>query len=156
MMQVLKCSFLFLVVLTLNSCVELNNAIHNIGEDDPEFVEVVIADAFSIDLPDYMKESTSLNDEAILQYQNIFKETYIVVLQENKSDVERTFRDLGEYNDSLTFAQNYRDIQLNLLKESIDIKYQSEFKNVQIGGLNSEHVQFDGLIPGVDQEIAYF
>jgi hypothetical protein len=42
---------------------------------------------FSLNLPDFLTSTTSLNDKAVLQYSNAAKEFYIVVLEYPKKDL---------------------------------------------------------------------
>lgn len=43
--------------------------------------------AFSISLPDYLVETNDLNTEAVLQFKNIFNESYLMVMAEAKSKI---------------------------------------------------------------------
>lgn len=50
-------------------------------------------DSYTIMLPDYMTPQTDLHEDANLQYANIEKEVYIVVLEEPAIDFETAFAD---------------------------------------------------------------
>jgi hypothetical protein len=43
---------------------------------------------FSISLPDYLVETNDLNKEAVLQFKNVFNESYLLIMAEAKSKIE--------------------------------------------------------------------
>jgi hypothetical protein len=47
---------------------------------------------YSLGIPTYMTKATTLNDEASLQFQNLFKETYVIVIDENKEKFVTVFK----------------------------------------------------------------
>lgn len=156
MKTIFKLSLLVLVAQFATSC---NLIEQNTPEDvsiEEDFTPVEINNIYRISLPDYMNKATDLNEEASLQYQNIFKETYMVILDEPKDELISLFQELGEYDDSLSVAENYRDIQLSFITEDIDLSFQSEPETVNINGLDAEMVALDGKIEGVPYEISYF
>jgi hypothetical protein len=124
--------------------------------DEAELVSVKINDEYSVKIPDYMKKAESLNDEASLQYQNVFKETYVIVIDEPKQEFVDTFEQLGEYDSTKSPIENYQIVQMKNLVEGIDISKQTDPKNFKIHGLNAIHIQIDGSVEDVNDEIAYF
>ncbi|NER15340.1 hypothetical protein GWK08_17935 [Leptobacterium flavescens] len=156
MKLLLKPSFLLLLCLTMTSCLNVNGDKDENLSLDRDFSEVEINNEYKIKIPKYMDKTSDLNDEASLQYQNIFKETYVVIIDESKEDLISTFKDLGEYNDSLSVVENYRDIQLSSIHENIVTSYESDFRSLNINGLDAEAFEMDGRVDGVDYDIAYF
>lgn len=120
-----------------------------------DFAFIKINDEYGVHIPTYMKKSDALNDEASLQFANIFKETYVIVIDEPKEEFISVFTDLNEYIDTVSTVKNYRTIQLQLLSENINIIKQSLPKPAKIHKLNAELIQFDGRVEGVDYDIAY-
>lgn len=43
---------------------------------------------YTVDIPDYMASTFDLNDVATLQYQNVNKEAYTIVIEDNKTQLE--------------------------------------------------------------------
>jgi hypothetical protein len=143
-----KITLLFLLAPFLFiSCLDLEGFSSNkTPEKGVEFKTVKIDNRYKIKLPSYMKETSDLNDDASLQYMNVYKETYFIIIDESKDDIISTFKELGEYNDSISVAENYKTIQLNSLKESVnDLKTYNE-KRLKINGLNSVLIQGDGTV----------
>jgi hypothetical protein len=68
-------SILFLALsLTLSSCFQSKDKA-NSQTNVSEFRTIAVADQYSLDVPASMVKTTKLNEDASLQYQNIFKET---------------------------------------------------------------------------------
>lgn len=103
-----------------------------------------------------MKGTTGLNAEASLQYQNPFKETYTIIIDEPKQDFVDIYKELDQYNEGITLLQNYRKIQLQAFTSTIQVNHQSEVKPMTIHGLDAESVEIDGHVEGIDEEISYF
>ena len=114
--------------------------------------KINVNNEYALSVPEYMTEMKSLHEDASFQYANIFKETYIVIIDESKEEFINTFKELEIYNDSLTPLENYADFQLKSFKESIGAL---EIKKIDsnIKKLSSEMYQFNGLVEGID--IAY-
>jgi len=151
---------LFLIVFAaqfISSCNYLpgNNKPENLSVED-DFSPVEINHEYSIDIPKYIKPATDLNDVASLQYQNIFKETYIIIIDELKSEVDTAFRTAGVYNDSISMVKNYRNVQLQLLGEKINVSNEPEPKALQINGLDAESVEMEGTVSGITEPVAYW
>jgi len=122
---------------------------------EKDFAFIKINNEYGMHIPTYMTKSTVLNDEASLQFANIFKETYVIVIDEPKDEFISVFTDLGEYIDTISAVKNYRAIQLRILSENINVIKRSIPKSTRINKLNAELVQFDGRTDGVDYDIAY-
>lgn len=52
------------------------------------FQEKKIGHVYYVSLPDYMVKTNTLNDAATLQYQNTAKETYVIVIEDDKADLQ--------------------------------------------------------------------
>ncbi|MFT5511651.1 MAG: hypothetical protein ACI8SE_000044 [Bacteroidia bacterium] len=140
------------VVLVSAGCDKIASS----GISNTNFTLVNSNDLYQVALPDYMSEATNLSDEAALQYQNLFKELYVVVLDEPLLDFQETFQELGLYNDSLSVIDNYTDAQYNTIIEGLDIKSEVIQKSVKINGLPARIVEFDAEVEDIDVPITYY
>ena len=129
--------FLFSICFFIVSCKKIIDSASSIGKDDVKIEElklINVNDEYAVSVPEYMKEMKSLHDEASFQYANIFKETYIIVLDESKDEFISTFKEIEIYNDSLTPLENYSDFQIQSFKESINAlnvrKLESRIKKI--------------------------
>lgn len=154
-MMIKKPTFLIVtcLILLISSCLDTSskNSSENLLNTDFELVN--INNQYSMEVPDFMKESKELNDEASLQYQNIFKEVYIIVIDESREEFKTVFQDLGEYDDEISMVENYKSIQLEFLQEAITIHSKEDVESSVINGLPFEIVKVDATSDGID--IAY-
>lgn len=155
MKYLLKSIFILCFALLLNACFDLpKNETENLSLGS-DFNTVKVNDQYSIALPKYMKEAVNLNGDASLQYQNIFKEVYITVIDEPKQELIEIFKELDEWDDSKSVVKNYRDIQLQFLSEGIAIENRSDPRSIKINGLDAEVMDIDGKVEDVAHAIAY-
>ncbi|MEK6153576.1 hypothetical protein WIW50_09965 [Flavobacteriaceae bacterium 3-367] len=151
----IKNTILFLFILLMVSCSGTGKNKEKkelLASED--FNTVTIKDQYSIALPKYMKEAKNLNRDASLQYQNIFKEVYFVVIDEPKQELMEVFKELDEWDESKSVVQNYRDIRLQFLSENVAIEDQTTPKTMKINGLDAEILEIDGKV-APDYELAY-
>ncbi|MCH9661089.1 MAG: hypothetical protein K0U54_09275 [Bacteroidetes bacterium] len=133
----------------------------NFGSDGPENLEAsqfkteAALGMYEVDIPKYMKRATDLNTDASMQYQNIFKETYLAIIDEDKADFIDVFKELGQYEDGLSVAGNYRKVQMDYFTETMQIISESEPKQVTINGNKAEQVELRAKVPDVDYDIYY-
>ncbi len=144
------------IVLCLVSCKDSKNKkeVDTFGTDT--FHTYSINGNYNIDVPNFMTGTTGLNEEASLQFQSLIKEAYLLVIDEPKADFEEVYRDLGQYDDSLSVIQNYRDARLQILSRTTQITHKSANTSRLIHGLDAESVELDAKVNGMDNEISYF
>lgn len=109
----------------------------------------VVEKQFSIIVPDYMDKAYGLNDNAFLQYQNLFKELYLVALQEHKVDFAESLIANGlDFSYSSDFKGYVEIVKSNLV--SIDGYNIQKDKDTLIGGMKSRMIELDGKVNGLD------
>ena len=113
-----------------------------------EFKTITIADKYSLDIPDSFEKVDNLNDDASLQYQNAFKEFYVIVMDEPKEtfDTAVTTNDVDMTPDLEGY---YKSIQLNLKNAIKNIKIFNE-KNTEINGRKAKIFSVTGNVEGYD------
>lgn len=122
---------------------------------DGEQPREVSVKKYSVMIPGHMVATTGLNDEASLQYQNIYKELYILVIDEPKDEVINAFMEVGEYDTTKSPVTNYRTFLINALQESVSVKGEIELIKDTINGLSAEIVSFHATAPEVEPEVFY-
>ena len=143
--------------ITITSCKKIIDSAGNFGGEDVVKTEdlniISVADKYTMAVPEYMTELKSLNDDASFQYANIYKETYTIVINENKQDFIDAFKEIEIYNDSLSPLDNYSDYQIKSTKEAMD---NGEYKklNTKIRNLDSNQYEVYGKTEGID--VNYF
>ena len=117
---------------------------------ESNFSLIDIDNDYQVLIPKYMKPMPNLNDEASLQYANIFKEIYTIVINENKQEFIETFKSLGEYNDSLPPIENYKNVQKQMLDEAIaNVKFR-DYGLTEINTYPARQFKMEGEIDGLD------
>ncbi len=155
MKKTLKSIFALILLLQGSSCIDFSDNIKKEELNDESFKAITINEEYKVKLPKYMKEAQNLNDEASLQYQNIFKETYFVVIDEPKEEFKEVFLDIGEYDESMPLLKNYKNAQLEFFKESLTTYEFINESSKKINGKDAEVVAFDGKVQGVIYDISY-
>ncbi|SFC48430.1 hypothetical protein SAMN04487891_11216 [Flagellimonas taeanensis] len=155
-MRKIALPLLLFACLSFTSCIDFKTKKSSSEPKPEDFTTVVVNDRYQIDIPRFMKSTTGLNDEASLQYQNLFKEAYTIVIDEPKDEFVDLFRELNSYDENLSLIENYRDIQLQLFNERMRVNTQSSPRSLKINGLDAQQVDMDAHVDGVDQEISYF
>jgi hypothetical protein len=148
-------TFASLCIFGLISCGDLKGKKEEVF-NPADFNVVKIANEYQLSIPNYMTAAKSLNDNASLQYQNVFKETYVIVIDEDKQTLIDTFLGVNQYDTLLSVAENYRNIQTQLLQESMTVNSQSKPVALKISTLDAQQMELAGSVEGVKQEIAYF
>jgi len=84
---------------------------------------VTFEDVYQIELPGDMSSSTELNEDASLEYSNIFKEKYLIIIHESKEDWKKI---VGE--------TDYLKKYLNYISENFETSFNSlaQIKNINL------------------------
>ena len=143
------------ICLSITSCDKILDKASSLSKENikVEDLKVIrVNDNYSISAPDYMTEMKSLHDEASFRYANIYKETYTIVIDEDKQEFIDTFKEIEIYNDSLTPLENYSDYQIKSIQESIEGSKINEV-DFKIKNYPSKQYEFSGKVEGIN--IAY-
>lgn len=124
--------------------------IFSCGSSD-EVETVTVDHKYSLELPSFLSKGTGLHDDASLQYQNVFKEFYIVVIDEPKKGFIDVLKDT-EYSPDL---QGYYDVLTGGLEETIENINFEPVKDVQINGLKAKTFSITGTIAEKKLDIFY-
>ena len=139
------------------SCEEVSTAIK--GGDENVIIEYKVAksddDRYSLKVPNFMKKANALHPEASIQYQNLYKEVYLIGLDEDKYDIVETFEDLGEWDEELTNIQNYRKIYMNFFSENSGLLGTPEIRPVKIRGMDAEIVTLEVKVEDIPYDLFY-
>ena len=87
------------------------------GDTNPQLKTIKSNGLYKIDLPDYMEETFQLNNEASLQYQNLFKELYIIIVDEPKNEFHEAISQEHYANEYTKDIQGYSDFLIDTYPE---------------------------------------
>lgn len=154
MKRLLQLLILLFAVLFIQACDDLDmGGEEELSEED--FVEAK-GPGYSLSVPDYMKSTTALLDDASTQFQNVYKETYVIVMHETHEDFIPIWSEIGEYDSTMTPVENYQSIRLSLMEESMKIKEVRNESKKKINGLEASVVEVTGDVEDIDVPLAYF
>ena len=146
--------------LSVALCLSLSSCFMNLSKknEKPENVEMetVTVNDYSMGVPKFMTKASNLNEDASLQYQNIFKETYVIVIDEGKQAFIDAYVDADAYDTTRSVIDNYTDTQLQLTTSSLNVLSKSETKKLTINGLAATTTEIDAELEGVSAAITYF
>ena len=112
--------------------------------------EVVIEGKYKMKVPTNMSESFDLNDEASLQYQNIFKELYLIVLDEDLSDFITSIEE-NDLTDSYSLdLYGHCRLLIDVFAMDVEIINESEPVDLIIDGLPAMQYELEGRIEDVE------
>lgn len=134
-----KLAILMLAVAAVVSC-----------QTDRKDQVVTVKDRYTISLPPFVKETSELNEDASLQYQNTLREFYVVVIDESKAEFEKALSD-NDLND--LYPQNikgYSELLLFSMEQAIEIKSKSVLKDTIINNQPSKILTIKGRVEGTD------
>jgi hypothetical protein len=134
-----KITILLLTILSLNSC-----------QSGDEQQTVTIENKYSVALPSFLTKASGLNDDASLQYQHAWKEFYVIVIDESKSEIKKALDDnnLTEaYNNNI---KGYSELIINGFIQAISVSHKSEFVDTTINNMPARLLTVSGRTEGID------
>jgi len=118
--------------------------------EDTSYQKVQIDDKFSLSLPGYLSEANGLNDEASLQYQNLIKEFYTIVIDENIETFNNAIIDNELQEVYSTDLDGYYSLLIDTFSEGIDVFSKSDPENITINGMPAKFVEIEGAVDNVN------
>lgn len=124
-------------------------------KDPANYKPIEVNGIYSISVPKDMKPTDYLNDEASLQYFNIYKEQYMIVIDESKSEFLEAFKSFDEYDDDKSVVENYATAQLSFFKEEMTFRKESGLLPMMINGRPALRKTAIADMEGVPEPISY-
>jgi hypothetical protein len=146
--------FIFGVTFLMASC--MLNGGKNEKSAKNDYDTISINGQYSMHIPKFMTKAANLNNDASLQYQNIFKEVYVIVIDENKKEFIETYNNLGSYDSTRSPIANYADTQVQLITSNANVISKTEVANFTINGADAATTEIDASIEGIKTPITYF
>lgn len=94
-----------------------------VESEKPLAAQTINRDAYSLTIPADLREDKTLNPEASLAYISANKDRFVMVFDEPRTEVYKTMKANGEYNDSLSFLENFSRKRIELFMEGISLNY---------------------------------
>lgn len=136
------------IVVSCNSKKEPNPLKNN-------YERIKVKGIYAMDVPKFMEIAKNLNKDATLEYQNLEKEMYAIVIGESKKEIIDKFTKLNQYNHKKSVAENYQKIQMNDIKTKAKLLNVSTPENLDLNGLDAQYVEADAKVPNFKKFISY-
>jgi len=144
--------YLLLISTYLISCDRFQNGPEQLNSAD--FKTVEIGNKYSLKLPNYMSEG-KLHTEASLEFQNLFKETYVIVIDENINEAKSSLKLFETYDDEQSFVDNYIFFQKEGFADDSKIVSMGDTRALSINGLPAKQFEMILDIPNLEEHIVY-
>lgn len=123
---------------------------------DDSFEEVKVNGLYSMKLPDYLTEGYDLNSEASLQYQDVVKEVYVIVIDEPKQDFIDVFMSIDDYDSTKSAVDNYTEAQMESIEENMTtVTSKSTIRKTKLGGCDARVADVAGTQDGIDDAMGF-
>jgi hypothetical protein len=123
--------------------------------DTSEFKTETLEGYFQISIPKKMKKTSQLNSEASMQFENNHNNTFLVILQEDKSDFLKAYGEAGYLDNTMSDIENYRKLQVDYFIKRLTVLEKGEPDAVKINGKNAAQIEFTCQVPTANSNIFY-
>lgn len=130
-----KAIYLLLAVGLLTSCKDEMQTVNSNGK-------------YTIELPASFTKVQDLNDEASVQYQNTFKELYVIIIDEPKTELIKALKKNSLETTYSNDLKGYSSLIVDGMDSSISVEKLPEFEDATINGHNARLLSFEGLSSG--------
>ena len=110
---------------------------------------------YEIGVPPDMTSTTGLNQDSSMQYENIYEETYLAIIDEDKQAFKSAYTLYGGIDESKSIISNYARIQTDFFLKGVRVINKPEPKQLTINGRDAEQVEFIASVAGVESDIYY-
>ncbi|GAB1405806.1 hypothetical protein MASR1M74_29880 [Lentimicrobium sp.] len=111
---------------------------------------ISIDNKYELTIPSFLTKVSNLNDDASLQYQHAWKEFYVIVIDETKSEVQTAL----EQNNLTDIYSNdiggYSDLLMDGFEQVISVSRKSDIVDTIINNLPSKLITVKGSVEGID------
>ncbi|TPD68514.1 hypothetical protein [Flavobacterium microcysteis] len=115
---------------------------------------ITVKNKYSVELPSFLSEAKGLHNQASLQYQNAFKEFYVVIIDEPKQEFMDAAKTTAEFSPDFN---GYSQILRGSLEASLKEAAFTDTKDTHINGLNAKTFSLTGKMDEIPifYDIAY-
>ncbi|MFZ6051274.1 hypothetical protein [Halocola ammonii] len=118
---------------------------------DGKFKRVKVDSEYSLDIPNFLSESNILNEVASLQYQDIIRDFYVIVIDERKSEL-RSALNLGGFSksDYSHDLDGYTSIMLDSYSFQMNMKKEPTIVEGTVDNKPARFVTVEGEVENED------
>lgn len=111
---------------------------------------ITIKKLYSLEIPQFLTVANHLHEDASLQYQNIFKEFYTIVIDEPSKDFDEMIVNEPSLTDYYTAnLDGYSNLIVDNMKVTVEDGTFSEFTQTKINGNDARTISLEGTVEGI-------
>lgn len=111
---------------------------------------VTIENKYSISIPSFLVKGSNLNEDASLQYLHAWKEFYVVVIDESKSEMQKALVDNNLTDSYSNDIKGYSDLVLKGYEKTVSISSKSNAIDTLINNMPARLITISGRTKGID------
>jgi hypothetical protein len=120
-------------------------------KEDTSTQTITIKKQYSIEIPNFLTAANHLHEDASLQYQNIFKEFYTIIIDESSKE----FNEMVANEPNLTEfyspdLEGYSNLIIDNMKVTIEDGTYSEFTQTKINGVDAKIISISGTVEDIN------
>lgn len=112
---------------------------------------ITIKKRYSLNLPNFLSVANHLHEDASLQYQNIFKEFYTIVIDEPAKDFNEMIVNEPSLSEYYTAdLEGYSNLIIDNMKVTVQDGTFSEFAQTKINGNEARTITLSGTVEDIE------
>jgi len=111
---------------------------------------VVIEDRYSLTIPSFLTKVNNLNEDASLQYQHAWKEFYVIVIDELKTDFQVALDQNNLTETHSNDINSYSNLLLDNFEQVISVSNKSTIVDTTINNFPAKLLTINGRVEGID------
>lgn len=123
--------------------------------DDEKTETVKIGGKYLLELPSYLTKTKGLNDDASLEYQNAIRELYVVVIDEDKAELQKVLDENELYDIYPNDLDGYTKLVTENFEKGFSLDNPPVSKDIKINGLSAKVMSFEGKVDGIQKMVYY-
>jgi len=111
---------------------------------------ITIKKRYSLAIPNFLSVADNLHEDASLQYQNLFKEFYTIVIDEPSKDFDEMIVNEPSLSDYYTAnLEGYSNLIVDNMKVTVEDGTFSDFTQTKINGNDARTISLEGTVEGI-------
>ncbi len=115
-----------------------------------EFQTISIDNKYSVSIPSFLTKASGLNEDASLQYQNTWKEFYVIVIDESRTEMQKALEENNLVESYSNDIKGYSDIILTGFEQKILVSHKSSILDSLVNGMPARLLTINGRVENID------
>ncbi len=124
----------------------LSAVIFSSCSESDEVQLVTVENKYSLSIPAFLSEASTLNDDASLQYQHLFKEFYVIAIDEPRNEADEIMKMLAETGEYENNVNGYCKLILESFSEDYTSLSKFQSTDTVINNIPAKLVSFEDYV----------